>query len=176
MSTRNTKTAAPDSRPNKPQVLLPDVPYGEMIAYQIGPIYAGLCRASSQRAWMDPTSERFAYRCLPLVIANQLGWDILNPVPLRARWLGGSAPTDVQVEALGDSQLGNWAGGHFGEGVLTFSVGYLFRTPPGIRLLVTGPLNSPKPNIYPLSGVVETDWTHASFTMNYRFTQPGEWV
>lgn len=176
MSTRDADTAVPDNPPREQKPLLPDVPAGEMIAYQIGPFVADLCRASSQRTWMDRSAERFAYRCLPLVIANQLGWDILNPLPLRARWLGGSRPTDVQVEALGSSQVENWASGHFGEGVLTFSVGYLFRTPPGVRLLVTGPLNLPKANIFPLSGVVETDWTHASFTMNYKFTQPGTWV
>ncbi len=176
MSIPDVETADQAARQNEHRVPLPNVPDNEMIAYQAGPIFASLRCASCQRAWMDQTSDRFAYRCLPLVIANQLGWDILNPFPLRARWLGGSAPSDVQVESMGGGQIVDWASGHFGEGVLTFSIGYLFRTPPGIRLLVTGPLNWPKPNVYPLSGVVETEWTHTSFTMNYQFTQPGQWV
>lgn len=124
---------------------------------------------------MDQTVDRFAYRCLPLVIGNQLGWDLVNPTAFRARWLGGAAPADVQVQPLvAGTRVG--ASGHFGSAVLTFDVGYLFRTPPNVHLLVTGPLNCPKDGIYPLSGVVETDWTSASFTMNYQFTRPGQWI
>ena len=168
--------AAVTERREEPCAEPQEVPPGEWLAYSIGSETPRLVRASSQRVWMDESKDRFAYRCLPLVIANQLGWDILNPVPFRARWLGGAAANEVQVETLGDSKQEPWASGHFGQGVLTFDVGYLFRTPPGLRLLVTGPLNEPKPNLYPLSGVVETDWSHATFTMNYQLTRPGEWV
>jgi hypothetical protein len=41
---------------------------------------------------------------------------------------------------------------------------------------VSGPPNRPKHGISPLSGVVETDWSPFTFTMNWRFTQPGEVV
>lgn len=63
---------------------------------------------------------------------------------------------------------------HFGEAVLTFHVPCLFNTPPGFDLFVTGPINRPKANIQPLTGVVETDWSPFSFTMNWMFTTPGE--
>jgi hypothetical protein len=33
---------------------------------------------------------------------------------------------------------------HFGSGILTWNVPYLFRTPPGYNLLVRGPANWPK--------------------------------
>jgi hypothetical protein len=33
--------------------------------------------------------------------------------------------------------------------------------------------NSPKDRISALEGVVETDWSAASFTMNWKFTRPG---
>ncbi len=128
---------------------------------------------------MEATPERFAYRCLPLVIGNQAGWDILNTVALRARWNGGPKPGDVVVEPIAPSSAtptALMAAGHFGEATLTFSIGYLFRTPPGVGLLVCGPLNTPKDGLYPLSGLVETDWSHATFTMNYRFTRRGQWV
>lgn len=127
---------------------------------------------------MDQTTDRFAYRCLPLVIANQLGWDLINPVAFRARWLGGPLPADVQVQSLdaGETDGEVNAIGLFGHGILTFHVGSLFRTPPGVHLLASGPFNCPKDGIYPLSGVIETDWTTATFTMNYQFTRPGQWV
>ncbi len=40
--------------------------------------------ASHSRAWMDTTTDKFANRCLPLKIANQAGWFILNDRTLRA--------------------------------------------------------------------------------------------
>ncbi len=62
---------------------------------------------------------------------------------------------------------------HFGHGVLTFHIPCLFRTDPGFDLMVQGPINRPKDAIAALSGVIETDWSPYSFTMNWLFTRPG---
>jgi hypothetical protein len=43
-------------------------------------------------------------------------------------------------------------------------------------MFVTGAPNYPKPNVIPLSGVVETHWLSYTFTMNWRFTQPGSFT
>ena len=53
--------------------------------------------AEPTRAWMDATPEAFAYRCLPLNIANAHGWEILTPFGFEAYWRGGAAPGDVIV-------------------------------------------------------------------------------
>jgi hypothetical protein len=60
---------------------------------------------------------------------------------------------------------------HFGSGVLTFSVGYLMRTPPDTNLWIRGPVNMPKDGISPLEGIFETDWAPYTFTMNWQFTR-----
>ena len=64
----------------------------------------------------------------------------------------------------------------FGAGTITFHVEGLFRTPPGWNLWVSGPPNAAKHGLAPLAGVIETDWSPYTFTMNWRFTRPGEWV
>ena len=46
--------------------------------------------ASSRRSWMDDTPESHAYRCLPLVIGNQHGWEVFTPSGFTARWTGGA--------------------------------------------------------------------------------------
>jgi hypothetical protein len=46
------------------------------------------------------------------------------------------------------------------------------RTPPEINLWVKGPTNWPKDAVQALEGIVETDWTSASFTMNWKITRP----
>jgi Family of unknown function (DUF6065) len=126
--------------------------------------------APVERAWMDRTEEGFAYRCLPLNIANAHGWLLLNTVPFVAEWDGGSGlgAISLRAAAAGAPLL---ALSHFGCGVLTFHVNALFRTEPGYDLVVTGPLNEPKDGLQPLTGVVETDWAPFTFTMNWKFTR-----
>ncbi len=130
-----------------------------------------------ERAWMNETPNRFAYRCLPLLIANQSGWMILNTHRFAATWNGGPGLDSITVEYF-DYVPGmtRYALSHFGSGVLTFSVPYLFRTPPGFNMHVRGPANQPKDGIVALEGIVETDWSDATFTMNWRFTRPNQRV
>jgi hypothetical protein len=142
-----------------------------LTAYALEPRPAmRLVPAPSARAWMAGTPERFAYRCLPLLIANQAGWLVLNPEALRATWNGAEALDSVRVESIGCRPPA--ARSHFGCGILTWTLPYLFRTPPGWNLLVRGPANYPKDGVYALEGVVETDWSPATFTMNWKFTRP----
>lgn len=123
---------------------------------------------------MDRTPQSFAYRCLPLAIANSHGWELLTRVAFRAIWTGGDLPDALRVESAAQPPLVPVS--HFGCRVLTFHVPYLMRTPPGLNLWVSGSPNHPKDGIAPLSGVVETDWSPYGFTMNWRFTRPNHWV
>ena len=120
---------------------------------------------------MDKSHERFAYRCLPLNIANAHGWEMLLPVGFSATW-DGRMDKDA-IEVIPDAGSVAPAVSHFGEGVLTFHVLCLFRTEPGYDLLAQGPVNSPKDAIAPLTGIIETDWAPYTFTMNWKFTRPG---
>jgi hypothetical protein len=121
---------------------------------------------------MDATPNRFAYRCLPMVIANQAGWLLLNPRGFAATWDGSDSLTGLTVECLDDG-TDRPAYSHFGSGVLTWDVPYLFRTPSGYNLHVRGPANHPKDGACALEGIVETDWNEATFTMNWKLTRPG---
>lgn len=143
----------------------------KLIAYEIHPHHGvPLKPAARDRKWMDDTYQKFAYRCLPMVIANQFGWEVLSRHQIKATWNGGSQKDDMTVEVLrGDGP--NLFSSHFGSGVLTWSLPYLFRTPPGWNLMVRGPTNYPKDGLCPLDGVVETDWAHETFTMNWKFTR-----
>lgn len=145
-----------------------------LILYPTSAIRPVVRPAPTTRPWMDSSPQAFAYRCLPLNIANGHGWEILCPTPFAARWNGGPLPGDVEIQAEGP---GGWPGlAHFGCGVVTFHIGYLIRTEPRFDLWVGGPTNSPKDGITALTGVVETDWAPYTFTMNWVLTRPGHWV
>jgi hypothetical protein len=142
-----------------------------LIAYKLVDDAPPIQPAPAQREWMDVTSERFAYRCLPLVIANMHGWQILSPAAFSAEWDGRGSKEGIQIEFRDHFTLKVQS--HFGSGVLTFLPGYLFRTSPGYNLWVKGPTNGAKPGLEALEGIVETDWSNAPFTMNWRFQRPG---
>lgn len=123
-----------------------------------------LLAGPSRRAWMDALPDRYANRCLPLLIANQAGWLLLNPQTVWLSWDGRAGLDAVTVEYEGDVPQTR-ALSHFGHGIVTFHVPFLFRTTPGWNLLVRGPANCPIDGLYPLEGVVETDWSTATFTL-----------
>jgi hypothetical protein len=143
----------------------------KLICYPTSAELPQIRTATVDRDWMDATGQRFAYRCLPLNIANSHGWEILNPVDAEIIWRGGAGLDAIQVTADGPAHLHPMS--HFGYGVVTFAVPALFRTEPGYDLYVTGPVNQAKDGIAPLTGIVETDWSPYTFTMNWRFTRPG---
>jgi Family of unknown function (DUF6065) len=141
----------------------------KITVFQTGPI--DLQPASPDRGWMDNAPSRFPNRCLPLRIANAHGWTIRLLETFQAIWTGGGEREAVSLVTPSGVQP-QTACSHFGGGVLTFSVPAVIRTPPGYDLFVTGPVNACIDGIVPLSGVVETDWSDYSFTMNWRFTRP----
>ncbi len=118
---------------------------------------------------MDAAQGRNPNRCLPLVVANGYGWEILSPVGFSAIWSGGQHRDGLVI--LEDRGTTPPAHSHFGEGILTFKMPLVFRTDPGTDLMVQGPINRPKDAIAPLTALVESDWGPFSFTMNWIFTR-----
>jgi hypothetical protein len=126
---------------------------------------------------MDDFPDRHAYRCLPLSIANAHGWDILCPVAVAIDWNGGMRTEDMTVRPLQTMPDGKpvsaFCRSHFSSGIVTFHTDYIFRTDEEWDLLASGPFNSPKEGIYPLTGIMESNWLPYPFTMNWQFTKPG---
>lgn len=126
------------------------------------------------REWMDNTGESFAYRCLPLNIANAHGWSFHLQEDFVVHWNGGEGVDALTIKS--DKNMSATAGSIFGNGVLTFHIHGLFQTEPGWNMIASGPFNEPKDGIYPLTGIIETDWSPFSFTMNWKMTRPNHWV
>ncbi len=141
----------------------------EITAYEVTERPMALRTAQRARDWMDVLPDRFAYRCLPLAMANQVGWEVLNPVDFTARWNGRPGLDAIRIKFHGEPLP--LVGSHFGHGVLTFTPGYLFRTTKAHNLWIKGPANAPKDGIAPLEGIIETDWAPFTFTMNWKFTR-----
>jgi hypothetical protein len=148
----------------------------ELIAYVFPGWEPQLRPASSRRDWMDASPEQFAYRCLPLKMANAHGWEVLSPCGFTACWTGGMRPEDVTIRCDAGTRPDQAPVALFGQATLTFHLPAIFRTPPGWNLWLSGSPNAAKDGIAPLGGVIETDWSPYSFTMNWRFTRAKHWV
>ena len=141
-----------------------------LIAYRLDPgdIEMPLVPAPTRRAWMD--AAKHPYHCLPLTMANQAGWFVLGSHTIEVVWSGGEDQRSLTVRYL-DGAPPHLAVSHFGYGLLTFHLPYLFRTPPGVNLLVRGPANQPKDGASALDALIETDWSPARFFMTWQITR-----
>ncbi len=148
----------------------------DLICY-LHPAWKPLIRpAPTERDWMTATPHAFAYRCLPLSIANSHGWEVLSPCGFEAMWNGDAGLDAVTIRLIDGDDPFSRPVSVFGHGVLTFHIAGLFRTPPDVNLWVGGSPNLIKDGIQALTGLVETDWSDATFTMNWKFTRPNQWV
>lgn len=147
----------------------------KLICYPLSVDPPPLRAAPAKRDWMDATPEGFAYRCLPLTIANAHGWEVINPIGFEAAWKGGVDKSAAAVVFDDEAALPPGARvkpmSHFGSGVITFELPFMLKTPPGWNVMVSGPINRPKDGIAALTGVIETDWSPYTFTMNWMFTR-----
>jgi hypothetical protein len=138
------------------------IPWGWGEGWQLRP-------SPSRRHWMDELPH--SYKCLPLVIANQWGWQILCPTDVVIRWNGDPNLAGLQIDVA--PQYLPAIKSQFGSGIVTFSPPWLFRTPPGWDLYLKGPSNRWKTNCVPLEGVIETWWLNFTFTINWKLVEPG---
>ena len=146
----------------------------EMECYPMTSQPPDLAPGRQSRNWMDAFASRHPYRCLPLNMANTTGWEILCPYAFTAEWTGGERQEDITIKPDRPvPDLKAFVVSHFSRGVLTMHPQYLFRTPPGWDLMVSGSPNHVKDGIQPLVGLIETDWLPFPFTMNWIFTRPG---
>lgn len=145
-------------------------------AYKIGQHQMKLLPASRTREWMDNTPNQYAYRCLPLQIANANGWVLECPEDVIIHWDGGAHKSALSIHYA--RATWDFAASSFGVGIVTFHSGYLFRTPddPAIDMLVGGLPNFWYDFMTPLTGIVETWWNPATFTMNWKLLRPGSFT
>ena len=152
----------------------------DLVCYLIDDRPVDIRPARNRRDWMNQTPGSYAYRCLPLSIANAHGWEVRCPLTCEAEWNGGSTKDDIHVmiddEDTRTAKPLTFAESHFGGGILTLNVGVVIETPPGYDLWVTGPANEFKDGIQAMSALIETYWMPFTFTMNWKITRPHQTV
>lgn len=128
--------------------------------------------AAVKRSWIDDTKGH-ASKCLPLLAANQMGYTILSPTDFAVVWDGKSSTDSLKI-IVEDDKFAPHIVSHFGHGILTFKLPYIFRTTSEIGIFVRGATNFWIEGAVALDGFVETDWSNYSFTMNWKVITPNK--
>ena len=124
-----------------------------------------------RRDWMDAVPAGYIYRCIPLLAANTMGWELLNPADTTLIWDGGQRIENIKVEC---ERRGLFtASSHFGSGIATWYVPFLFKTSPDLGLYICGPANHEHNGAQPLDAFVRTDWLPFPFTVNWKLNKAG---
>lgn len=124
-----------------------------------------------KREWMNNTPDSFAYRCMPLNIANENAWAVYNPSDFSVSWNGDERTEAVKVRMRGDEPY-PYISSHFGSGTVTLSLDFVIKTPPGVSTYIRGIPNEHIEGLAPLDAIVETDWLPFTFTYNWQFKKP----
>lgn len=111
-------------------------------AFNVTQAMVSVIPAERKRDWFVPHT----YKCLPVILANEHGWDIV-------------ANEDITFEDVNDQLQvsGCLADPHFGMKTFTLPIGYTWKSPYNVHMLLM-----PVPNEYnrdwvPMSAIIETD-------------------
>jgi hypothetical protein len=127
-----------------------------------------------KRNWFDNNY----YRCLPMVMANQLGFGFFSLHDFSVKWNGNAEATAITINGE-KADLENTYGSSkqrifsaLGNGILTIQHDFLLKTPPGVNIYVTQPPNTFIPGLYTMSGLVESDNLTRDFTLTLKIAIP----
>ncbi|MBY5422318.1 DUF6065 family protein [Rhizobium leguminosarum] len=119
---------------------------------------------------------REARACPIFSKATLFGWLAFPPFDAEVTWHGGTSfdvrVGDVLLERLWSqvmAELIGWPSSWWSskiEGVLQIDIGSVLITPPGVKLLVTGPLNRATEGFSVQSGILDSDWFWLPSTIN----------
>ena len=135
--------------------------------------YFDILPLTMQRDWMHKSKEKFAYKCLPLGVANQYGWAVCSPANFTVTYSGGREHNDVEIFSNDEDFDHNRFAAHFGEATFTIMPDFLIKTPENYSIYIRGIPNQDYGILKPLDAIVETDWLPFTFTYNFKFMEPG---
>lgn len=123
------------------------------------------------REWMDQTVDGYSYRCLPMTYASRHGWCVRLVDDVEVVWDGSTHANGVSIICGREQNGWRFTDNGTGNGVVTFHLNAIPRTPPDWNLWIIGAPNLVIPGASPLSGVVESDWMFSGPTMNWKITE-----
>lgn len=124
-----------------------------------------------KRDWMDETYNKHAYQCMPMTVANVMGWELVLKEDLVVQWAGGNSTVTV---LSGGEQDGRQVAFPSIVGIISIGMGWTINTEPGYATWVTGSPNYFIDGAVPLAATIPSSWWPDEVQMNWKITKVNE--
>jgi hypothetical protein len=124
-----------------------------------------------KRDWMDETYNKHAYQCLPMTVANVMGWELVLQEELVVKWDGGNTPP---VVLSGGKQSGRTVAYPSIIGIISLGMGWTINTEDGYSTWITGSPNFFIDGAVPLAASIPSSWWPDEVQMNWKITKINE--
>lgn len=121
------------------------------------------------RDWLDETSNRHAYHCFPMTIANRIGWGISFPEDISFIWDGESDISSDHVKVLKGHQFVNTSRSN---ATVSFPTGYKFESEKNISLLTMPVPNQFIRGAQCITTIMSTSLAPGSLDIVWRVLEP----
>jgi hypothetical protein len=122
---------------------------------------------------MEETSQRHAYRCFPVTLANTIGWYLSAPEDISFVWDGNIDQSGQSVKILAGEKY-CYTGR--GQATLSFYTGLIFKSEQEISLLTFNPPNYFNPDFTVVSSLISTSFYRHDLPLAIRALQPNKQV
>jgi len=122
-----------------------------------------------QRDWMDLTSDRHAYKCFPVSLANSVGYSISFTEDVEFIWDGISDSSDNHVKIIRGHELCSTGRAN---GTINFHCDIIFKTEENMSMLSIVPPNHFIDGAMPFTSIISTSFHNETFPIAWKITRP----
>ena len=124
-----------------------------------------------RRDWMDETYKKHAYQCMPMTVANVLGWEFILEEDVVVQWDGGNTVPYILSGAT--TKSGRDQASCSIIGMISFNMTWVVRTENGYSTWYSGAPNYFHSDAEALSATVPSYWWADEVQMNWRLRTIG---
>ena len=122
-----------------------------------------------KRLWMDETPNKHAYQCMPLSLANSLGWGISFPEDISFIWDGICDTTADHVKVISGNK---YCFTSRGNATISFNTYLTVVTEESVTTLVMPVPNEFNENAQCFTNLISTSFFKSSIPIAWRITKP----
>jgi hypothetical protein len=126
---------------------------------------------TKEREWIDQTNK-VSYNDVSTTMASQSGWEFRAPDDFTIEWNGGDKSEDTVVHSFTKDAHLFYTG--MGYGICSIRAGYIVETPDDYSILSMQAPNFFKDGATQLTSLLESNWSHMTFFLNWKMTRPGK--
>lgn len=140
-----------------------------IVVYRTNKNSAQIKQLSVKRNWMDETPNKHAYQCMPVSLANTLGWGISFPTDISFIWDGICDTTDSHVKILSGEE---YCSTGRGNATISFNTYLTLKTDESITTLIMPVPNEFNENAQCFTNLISTSFYKPMLPIAWRIIKP----